>query len=93
MIVGVHAYLHIWLVFLAFCSDDVDNMALYTDREKLRLALAEDADDAQVVSTCLVLHLGLIILSCNAYLPSPCTVYSAKESRSYKSPGVGTWSA
>ena len=93
MIVGVHAYLHIWLVFLAFCSDDVDNMALYTDREKLRLALAEDADDAQVVSTCLVLHLGLIILSCNAYLPSPITVYPAKESLSYKSPGVGPWSA
>ena len=63
MIVGVHAYLYIWLVFLAFCSDDLDKIALYTDREKLRLALAEDADDAQVVSTCrcLVLHLGLII--------------------------------
>ena len=78
MIVGVHAYLHIWIVFLAFCSDDVDNMALYTDREKLRLALAEDADDAQVFSTCLVLHLGLIILSCNAYLPSPFTVYKGE---------------
>ena len=80
MIVGVHAYLHIWIVFLAFCSDDVDNMALYTDREKLRLALAEDADDAQVVSTCRcpVLHLGLIILSCNAYLPSTFTVYKGE---------------